>query len=130
MPLGNPLIDPRMVPSLVPQMWRSECAVYDTDDAANAIGEVTRIKQAAPVAGLERIRCNISQVLGQGADINEMRTPGSTFVAELRECQLDSYYGGIEEDMVAVVDGVQYDIRGVKQASVRSHTVLILERIR
>ena len=131
MPLGNALVDPRLFDRLRRTHWISVCAIYDTTDTQSAItGEIGRAKNASPAAGLERIACNISQVLGRGADFSEQRTPVSTYVAQQYECQLNAFYSGIEEDMVAVVDDVEYDIRGVKQSSVRSHTVLILERIR
>ena len=131
MPLGNALVDPRLFDRLRRTHWVSVCAIYDTTDTQSSItGEVGRVKNASPVSGLERIACNLSQVLGRGADVSEIRNTQSTYVSQQYECQLDAYYASIEEDMVAVVDGVEFDIRGVKQSSVRSHTVLILERVR
>jgi hypothetical protein len=130
MPLTNTLFHPKMMETLQARFFPSLCAVYATDNAANAIGETVRTPQASPVVGLERVYCNLSQVLGRGADFSEERDVSSTYVSQQYECQLCGYFTGIVEDMVAVVDGVSYDIRGVKQPSVSSHTVLLLERVR
>lgn len=136
MPLGNALVDPRLFDQLRRKHFPSFCAIYNEVRQANSIGELIEtpadaalIGGQAPIAGMERIPCNISDSKGVRLGITEERLVDVTFTRTLRVVQLCGYFPTITERMRCSVDGVVYNIRGVDQSSVGSHTNLIVEVI-
>lgn len=112
----------------------SLCTIYARVTAENVIGE--KIETPAddlldlnqePIAGLERIACNFSD---DRSWIMEKRTQESTFITNLKYVILIGFFPEITEDMRAVIDGKAYDIRGVLNCSVGTHTELAVEEIR
>ena len=49
---------------------------------------------------------------------------------ELRQVNLNAYFGAINSNMVAIIDGTEYDIVGVVHDSQHTHTSLLVEAAR
>lgn len=128
MPLTTAIVHPRRFTELA-RFFPSRCTILRrTDPVVSTFGE----PQAGypTLTGHELIPCSIATRAGNTQEqSSEKRTADSTFDAKTRHCNLDGYYPLIEEQMIAVVDGTEYDIRGVVHQSVQGQTKLMLELI-
>jgi hypothetical protein len=108
---------------------RSRCTILQrTEPIVNAFGDQEAGYPVLP--GHDSIACSLAAKSGNTQEqASEVRTNNGIFVAEARHCILDGYYPLIKPEMIAVVDGVNYDIRGVVHSSIKAHTKLMLEVI-
>lgn len=129
MPLGTPLVHPRMLTSLS-LFFPDFVSIYTPPVLMNAHGEVELgpdTEPGVPLTGHQAIPCNLSIDKGLNAMAGEERTANTTYTSQLNHCQLNGLYTDIREDMRAQINGVVYDIRGVVHSSIGSHTKLMLE---
>lgn len=130
MPLTTDIVHSRLMGELR-HMQRQRCSIFTLADppAQDSLGD---IKQVWPddytvVPGHDQLPCTLA-VTPTGKK-NEQRQADSRYVSEQLACLLDGLYPLITEQMIARVDGVAYDIKGVSQQSTLAITRLALERI-
>lgn len=128
MPLTTNILHERLWQELG-AFYPSWCRIlYRTTPSISPLGEM----QAGfpTLAGHDYIACRLSAKAGNTQEqASEVRTAESTYTSAMRHCGLDGYYPQITDTMIAVVDGVEYDIRGVVHDGTKAHTKLMLELI-
>lgn len=130
MSLSPFLIDPRMFTDLARDFYVSTCAIYTVATPLDSVGDGV---PAAPVllANHGTIRCYVARQRGtiQGQQ-QEQRRPDIVAYDQIQQhVMLDAYYPLITTSMIAIVDGVTYDIRGVVPVGSKDLTKLILELV-
>lgn len=128
MPLTTNILHERLWQELG-TFYPSVCCIrFRTTPSVSVLGAT---EAGFPVLqGHEFIACRISTRSGNTQEqASEVRTAESTYTSQTRHCGLDGYYPQIATEMVAVVDGVEYDIRGVVHDGTQVHTKLMLELI-
>lgn len=128
------LVDPRMTLRLQDHFFVSRCTIWalPTPRRQNNHGEIMRAwpDDYTELAGHRVIPCAFGVKKGDGGKFVEMRQADATFGAQQFYALLDNHYPLIEADMVAVVDGVAYTIKGVPQQGQQLITELALELIK
>lgn len=128
MPLTTNILHERLWQELG-LFYPSVCSIRSrTTPSVSPLGEA----QAGfpTLTGHDYIACRLSTRSGNTQEqASEVRTADSTYTSEARHCGLDGYYPQITTEMVAVVDGVEYDIEGVVHDGTKAHTKLMLELI-
>lgn len=82
------------------------------------------------MAGMADIPCRIAPVSATNITDKEVRTESVQALYSLRELKLNGYYPLIQARvMLAHVDGVRYQIRGVEHDSEHFSTRLLVETI-
>lgn len=90
----------------------------------NTYGEVSRTW--ANVTGLEDIPCRVSPVRQRSAEVSN---PEQAYVVDWYTIALAGHYATIVPDMRAVVDSVNYDIRGAERDGQSKSTYLMCKRV-
>jgi hypothetical protein len=133
MPRGRGLVDPRMVTRLQ-DFFTSTCSVWKLPSPRlqNKHGEVQRSWPAdyAEYAGHRAIPCVLGVRKGDAGRFVEIRQAEATFTSDQLYVLLDGHYPLVEAEMVAVVDGQAYNIKGVAHQAQRLITSLAVELIR
>lgn len=123
-----------MTQRLGPHFFVSTCTIWKlpTPRVQNNHGEIMRAwpDAYAEFTGHRAIGCALGVKRGDGGKFVEMRQPDATFTSGQLYCLLDGHYPLIEAEMVAVIDGTAYNIKGVPQQAQRLITELAVELIR
>lgn len=132
--MGAGLVHPLMTRKLTENFFVSVCTVWKlpTPRVQNNHGEILRTWPDAytEFAGHRAIPCALGIKKGDAGKFVVMRQADATFEAQPSYALLDGHYPLIEAEMVAVVDGVAYTIKGVPQQGQRTITELALELVK
>ncbi len=110
-----------------PLVFPSTCTIMIANQTRNELNElVAGTPTVRP--GHEAIRCNRPEYQRPGI-FQEMRTDVSTYGETTYHVLLNGQFPLIAETDIAVVDGVNYNIRSITHNSVRTYTMLKLEII-
>lgn len=90
----------------------------------NTLGEVSRTW--ADVTGLTDIPCRVSPLRQRSAEVSN---PEQAYVVDWYSIALAGHYATIMPDMRAVVDSVNYDIRGAERDGQGKSTYLMCKRV-
>lgn len=135
MPLGTPIIHPRLFASL-PLFHQQRVSVYRASGAMNQIGEREQPDRDSVMPPgellIENVPCNSAP---EREASEEVRTLDTEYLMRRERCQIAGLYPILTADqkLYAVVTGpsnpagVLFAVVGVEQASSESHTVLRLE---
>lgn len=107
-------------------VWNKTCTIKTNTGQRSPSGQ--RIPAWTELPGHENIPCRKSiQKQGAGGNFEQERA-GGTITLTGQVVLLNGYFPAITEEMVAEVDGIQYDIEGVQHTSDDQFTYLSVEK--
>lgn len=125
----RPLIDPRLRPT-VDESYPSRCTIQRVTYTTTAANQ--RIATGATVVpGMSHLPCRLAPIIFVRPTSDEIRDSKILESYDRTQLKINRYLPAItSRDMVAVVDGVTWPIRGVEADSSSFSTRLKLEKVK
>lgn len=127
--MRRPLVDPRLY-QRNENHWPSICTIQTANTSVSGSGQKTKTGTFTNVAGLVSIPCRIAPVSQLNVSDKEARAETIQALYSQRELKLNGFFPQIQpRTMLAFVDGVRYEIRGVESDSQSFSTRMLVEII-
>jgi hypothetical protein len=125
--MARPLTHPRLLDRL-PNFYPEKATIQQATASGNSFGDQTLVW--ASVSGLVNLDCRVAPLTIQTPTFaNEARLEALTYHTTTHQIAMRGYYPEIQETMRALVDNVDWDIKGVEHDGQGVTTRLRVNRV-